>query len=178
MKITLGSTNKVKLEALRETIERYDFLKGGTVEGVKASSGVEEQPMDLHDIVQGAINRAKNAFEQTKPDLAFGIESGFMTVPNTKTGYIELSACAIFDGKQIHLGLSPGFECPPKAIELVKQGMDLSQACKQAGLTDSDNLGQEEGIIGVLTKGRKTRKDYTVDSIIMALVHLENSEIY
>jgi non-canonical (house-cleaning) NTP pyrophosphatase len=36
-------------------------------------------------------------------------------------------------------------------------------------------LGSAEGIIGVLTKGRLTRKEYVKQAITMALINLENS---
>ena len=44
-----------------------------------------------------------------------------------------------------------------KVIEKVEnEGKDLSQACNEIGLSNSKDIGKEEGLIGILTKGRIT----------------------
>ena len=63
-------------------------------------------------------------------------------------------------------------------VVLRKEGLDMSEACNKVGLTNNPKIGSEEGAIGILTKGRMTRKDYTKQSIITALIHLENAELY
>jgi len=176
MKIYLGTKNNSKLEALRETIEDYEFLRGNEVIAIKSNSEVSEQPMSLDETIKGAINRAKNCFDESS--LSFGIESGLMKVPNTKTGFMDFTACAIFDGKQIHLGLSSAFEYPLKITKLLLEGFDASEAYKKLGLTEHEKIGEVGGIIGDLTKGRIKRKDYTKHAIQMALIHLENPDLY
>ena len=99
-----------------------------------------------------------------------------MEVPNTKTGFMELTACAIYDGKEYHLGLSPGFEWPKKVTELILKGMDGSQALREAGVTNHPKIGIAEGGIWYLTKGRMSRTDYNKTAVRMALIHLEHPE--
>jgi inosine/xanthosine triphosphatase len=144
-------------------------------------SGVSEQPKSLDEIITGAKNRAKGAFEHRSGGITwgFGIESGLFEVPHTKTGIMDICACVIYDGTDYHVGLSSAFECPPKVVELVhSQRMDLNDAFKSIGLTDNPKLGNAEGAVGLLTKNRVTRLDYIKQAIMMAMIHLENAEMY
>ncbi len=119
------------------------------------------------------MNRARNAYQDCH--YSFGLESGLMAVPFTKTGYMDLCACAIFDGQEYHLGLSSAWEAPGAVATLMlKKGLDMNQAAQQAGLTENAQVGAAEGLIGIMTKGRLDRKAYTKQAIITALIHLEN----
>lgn len=176
MKIKVASLNPQKIQAVQDTILDYEILREAIVEGISADSGVSDQPKSLEETVNGAINRAKNAFVDC--DLSFGIESGLISVPNTKSGYMDLCFCAIYDGKEVHLGCSSIFEVPKKIMDLMHQGMNMSDACFEAGLTENKTVGSAEGLIGILTRGRVTRLAYTKQAIISALIHLENKELF
>ena len=77
------------------------------------------------------------------------------------------------------LGFSSAFEIPPKVLAYIfNQHVDLGQAMKLAGLTDQEQIGAGQGAIGILTNGRITRKEYTKQAIIMALVQLEYASIF
>ena len=177
MKINIGSKNKVKIDALKEILKEYpDFLNAEVI-CKDVDSGVSHQPKSLEETVDGAMKRAKNSFIDC--DYSVGLESGLMKVPETKTGFMDVTACAIYDGKNFHLGLSSAFEYPIKVTDYVfKNNAELSDAYRDLGFTTKAKIGEEEGIIGVLTKGRLVRKEYTKQSIIMALIHLENKELY
>ncbi len=177
MKITVGSTNPVKLEAVKEAIKDYDFLADAEVVGVKAVSGVSEQPKSIDETVNGAINRAKNIFHDC--DYSIGIENGLMKVPNTKTGYMDVTVCAIYDGRHFHMGLSSAFEYPREVTRLVfEEGLDIDQAAYETGITGNPDVGNAEGVIGILTKGRLSRKGYTKQAVVMALIQLENPHLF
>jgi len=177
MIINVGTKNPAKIEAVWEIIKDYDFLKDAAVKGVAVASGISEQPLVLEETLQGAMNRAKNAWHDC--DLSFGLESGMFPVAHTKTGFMDVGVCAIYDGRQYHLGFSSCFEYPKEVTKLVLQaGLNISDASRQTGLTEHEYIGHAEGTIGILTKGRVTRKDYTKQSIAMALIHLENPDLY
>lgn len=177
MKINVGSKNKIKIAAVEEIIRDYDFLSKATIIGIEAQSEVPDQPKSMSKTIQGAMNRASNAWLNCH--YSFGLESGLMKVPHTKTGYMDFCACAIYDGKNHHLGLSSAFEYPLKVTQLVlSKGLDVNQAFYKTGLTTNSKVGSYEGAIGILTGGRLLRKDYTKQAIIMALIHLENKNIY
>ena len=173
MQIIVGSQNKAKLDAVSEIIKDYPNLKDFSVFGVEVESGVSDQPKSLEETVQGAMNRAKDSFKDC--DYSFGLESGLMSVPNTKTGFMDVCVCAIFDGSDYHLGLSSAWEAPKKVIDyMLEEGLNMTEASVKAGLTGNSNIGSAEGLVGIMTKGRLNRKEYTKEAIRTALIHLEN----
>lgn len=177
MKINIGSKNPTKIAALRETIAAYDFLAGAEIVSHDTESGVSPQPKSMDETITGAANRAKGAF--TDCEYSIGLESGLMRVPQAKSGYMDFCACIIYDGKDSHLGLSCAFEFPTEITRLMhEEGLDANEASFKTGLTKHKNVGSLEGAIGVLTKGRVNRKEYTKQAIQMALIQLENTSLY
>ncbi len=101
-----------------------------------------------------------------------------MSVPKTKSGYMDVCVCAIYDGREFHLGLSSAWEFPDKIVMdfILKDGLDMSQAINKAGITKNTQIGSCEGAIGILTKGRLDRKEYTKQALRSALIHLDKNE--
>ncbi len=80
MKVIVGSENKVKVRAVREAFE--ERFPGAVVEGKSVDSGVSEQPLSLEETIEGAINRAKRAFERTCEPASFAVrESSGLASP-------------------------------------------------------------------------------------------------
>lgn len=173
MKIKVGTKNKAKLEAVIEIIKDYPHLKDAEIVGVEVSSDVSDQPKSLEEAVNGAINRAKKSFQNCT--YSIGLESGLMQVPQTKSGYMDVCVCAIYDGKECHLGLSSAWEFPDPSVNnlIINEGLDMSQAINKVGMTKNPQIGSEEGAIGIMTKGRLTRKEYTKEALRTAFIHLE-----
>ena len=180
VRVCVGSTNENKINAVRETIRNYDFLAGADVVAANVNSGVAEQPKSINETIRGAMNRAKAAFSSCKDcNYGFGLEDGLMEVANTKTDYMNVGACAIYDGKNFHIGLSSAYEYPHEVTRLVvEEGLDINQAFFKAGLTKNPKIGNAEGAVSILTHGRVNRKEYAKQSIVMALIHLENSHLF
>lgn len=172
MKIKIASQNQVKVEALKEIIQDYPHLRNAEVIAVDVPSGVDNQPKSLEETIKGAINRSRNVYSDC--NYSFGIESGLMAVPHTKTGYMDVCVCAIFDGKEYHLGLSSAWEAPKKVAEyMLNEGLDMNDAAHRAGLTQNPKVGSAEGLVGIMTRGRLTRKEYTKEAIRTALIHVD-----
>lgn len=172
--IHVGSKNEVKVSAVRELAAEYPCLAAAEVRGAEAASGVSDQPKTLEETVRGAMNRAKACFGGC--EISVGIESGLIPVPYTKTGYMDVTACAVFDGSEVNFGLSPLFECPKDVTDMILiDGVNMTQAFHRCGYTSNPMLGSAEGVIGILTKGRVTRKQYTMQALRMAFIHLENA---
>lgn len=127
--------------------------------------------------------------------LALGIESGGNQTPlslnliGRQHRCIEgLFPCAgtlfdvcvvsAYDGIHHHCGLSCAFEVPKQILKHIHDGADLSQACNRSCITSDGEIGQHGGLIGLLTHGRITRKDYTMQAVNMALTFCENDEWY
>ncbi len=173
MKIVVGSKNPAKVEAVREILQDYPHLKDAIVEGIEIDSMVGDQPKSLTEVLTGAMNRARGGFEEC--EYSIGLESGLMEVPFTKSGHMDVCACAIFDGTEFHLGLSSGWEFPDKEINrlIMEEGLDMAQAINKVGLVSDPAIGSGQGAIGILTKGRLDRKAYTKEALRTALIHLE-----
>ena len=172
MVIKVASKNPIKISAVEEIIKDYPFLVNAEIIGEETNSGVSDQPKSLEETIKGAMNRAQGVYNDC--NFSFGIESGLMVVPHTKTGYMDVCVCVIFDGNEYHLGLSSAWEAPKKVAEyMFNEGLDMNQAALKAGLTQNPKAGSAEGLIGVMTKGRLVRKEYTKEAIRTALIHID-----
>lgn len=179
MRIAIGTQNSGKIAALEQALAVYPNLAHYTVVPAEVDSGVSAQPKTLDETLQGAMNRARTAMEATRSDLGCGLESGVFPVPYTKSGYMDTTACAIWDGTQFHLGLSSCFEYPASLMDRVlNQGQEISEAAVELGFTDSQEFRHAQGMIGVLTKGVIPRTDYSAQAVHTALIHLNNPEHY
>ena len=177
MKINIGSKNQTKVQAVADALKESRFFKHAEIFPVDVITEKFGHPITMDLVVKGAIDRARQAFQNC--DYSFGIEGGLIEVPGTKSNYMEMAACAIYDGQQFHLGLSPGFEWPKSVTDfIVKKGLDGSQAFKKAGFTDHEKIGTAEGGIWILTHGKINRKEYNKLAVVMALIHLENKDHY
>jgi len=178
MKLAIGSKNQIKIAAVREAIMLYPE-QFSDPELVPVKVDIEEfgHPKSLEETVKGAVDRAKAAFVDC--EYSFGIEGGLMAVPQTKTGFMEVQVCAIYDGENIHLGLSSGFEWPKKVFDLImNKGMDGSQAVREAGLTDHEKIGAAGGVISILTQGKTARQTELKHAVLMALIHVLNRDLF
>ena len=182
--LAVGTRNKCKVTAVRAVAALNPALSGATVIPYSVHSGIPEQPLTLEITRTGAINRARAAFTEAKNAgsstvLAVGIESGLFQ-PDGDTGRaFDVCVCmATEDGESFNMGLSCAFEIPAKLMECVRQGMDLAQACNACKITSDPHIGEHGGLIGILSNGRVTRQAYTEQALQMALLFLENRELY
>ncbi len=126
MLITVGSQNKVKIQAVKKALSAYEHFWDAKVVGRDVLSGVSAQPTSLEETIRGATNRARNAFHDG--EYSVGLEDGLLAVLSSRTGYMNVCACVLYDGKHDHLGLSSGFEYPPEVLVwFLKKGWKLAR---------------------------------------------------
>lgn len=172
----LGSMNPIKKKALAEALLECKRFSKIEILSFDADSGVSSQPMGFEDTLLGARNRASASWSA---DFSFGvgIESGIIPVPLTKSGYMNLTSCVFFDGKEFFTGLGPAFELPEAVVKcILEEKMELDSAIKAAGLSNNPRIGYSEGLIGLLTKNVITRMHYTKPAIHMALATIPHAE--
>lgn len=172
MKIKVGTHNPLKVRATRNVMEK--IYTNVDVEGIEVDSGVGDQPIGLDETIQGAVNRARNAFLDA--DLSVGIESGLLAAPHSITGYLDLQWCAIYDGERVTLGVSAGFEYPPVVVEEVLKGQEVGEVMDE--VTGVEKLGQKTGAVSILTKGLLDRTENTEQCVLMAMIPRMNSDLY
>ncbi|UTB34127.1 MAG: inosine/xanthosine triphosphatase [Methanobacterium sp. ERen5] len=171
--MVVGSKNPVKVNATRNVLKR--IYNDVTVSSLNVDSEIPDQPFGMDQTVNGAVNRAKNAFSN-EFDLSVGIESGLIEVHHTLTGYIDIQWCAIFDGNQITIGASSGFEYPSTVIEQVLEGVEVGDVMDQ--VTGVDALGQKKGAVSHLSHGMLNRTENTEECVLTAMIPRMNPEIY
>ncbi len=158
------------MQSTREVLAMYPKFVDAEIVGIEVDSGVGEQPMNLNATIDGAINRAKVAFQDC--DYSIGIEGGLLEVPQTESGVAKLEACAIYDGKDISLGFSCAYVVPEDLHRIVvERNVDMSEALKISGRTDHVKIGTAGGGISLLTDGRMTRYDMCKQALTTALIH-------
>ena len=172
--LSVGTANAGKIEAVRRALAKYPLLARLKVLPQKVESGVSNQPSTLEETTRGAANRARAAAARGGTVLGIGMESGLFDVGEDKT--FDVCACVIYDGAASHVGYSCAWELPPKIRRLVKEsGMNLTDAFNSAGVCDDPDIGDKGGVLAVVTGGRVTRPDYTVQAIQMAVVAMNPS---
>ena len=172
MKVAVGSANPVKIQAVREVF-REVFGEKVEITSVKVDSGVPTQPFK-EDTIKGALNRAKNALKLTDADFGVGIESGVMKFGEK---WYNFGFIAIIDKKgNVGTGTSGWFECPISVLRELEKGKELGQVMSE--ITGQPNLQRREGAIGILTKGKITRKELYKHGLFMALARFLSPEIF
>jgi non-canonical (house-cleaning) NTP pyrophosphatase len=114
MKISVGTTNKRKLEAVKSVITEMDIHKNFEVVGFEADSGVADTPLNEQTIL-GALNRAKSVLKaHPEQDMYIGIESGL--VSRYSDFYEEVWVVVIYE-KNVYAAYSSGIKLPRKVAD-------------------------------------------------------------
>ena len=161
VRVAVGSTNRVKIEAVRTVMER--IFGNAIVVSADVESGVPDQPKELETRI-GAINRAVSALGDS--DLSVGIEAGVFP---TDDGLYDFQYCAILDKNgKMTVGIGPGFRYPDDVAALVTEGMTVSEAMHK--LYGDPEIGKKQGAVGFLSKGLLDRKTLTEQSVVAAMI--------
>ena len=198
MIIFVGSTNPVKINAVKQVFSIFFPKKNTTVKSLDVSSEVSNQPIELNNVVKGAVKRAKNALKEAKKIFpiyfenedknekekdeeifSIGIEAGLVSIPFTISGYLDYQFCAIIDktGK-ISIGSNSGWEYPSEVINSIINNRDLEIADIMAKISGDDEIKHRGGAIGYFSKGKLKREELTRQGIFMALIPWMNQDKY
>ena len=186
--------NRTKGEAVHRAIygephvQCYPSFVSDEIRGYAIPSQVRDQPFGMDETMRGAINRASGAFTAGKVDgdcrFGIGIEAGLLEIPilshpDGSPRYEEKTICTIYDGNKYFFGSSAGFEHPKAVIDCVlKERVDISEAYRRCGFTDSPKIGEEKGCVHLLTNARVQRSQEIADAVRRALIPFENVEMY
>ncbi len=174
--VALGSKNPAKVKAVEKAFQHY--FEDVQVRVFQVDSGVHHQPKSLDEMSVGAANRAKNAHAAAgNADFGVGIESGLFSTPGFSRKHLTGGLAAIYDGKHVHIGISPCFEIPPKVVEKVlSENSEIGVVFDE--LLNRENVKHSEGAVGVLSKGKFTRGDMLSLGVAMALAPIISSELF
>jgi inosine/xanthosine triphosphatase len=160
IKIAIGSTNPVKIQAVKNVLDASSEIIPCSVQ-----SHVRPQPLSDEETLQGAINRAKNCLEQTESNLAIGLEAGVVLLQN------QVYLChwgAIVDRKQnVYFTNGPLILLPLEYRKALWEGKNLEDIMHQS--TGIQCLGAKEGAIGIFTENRLNREQ-VLTQMVKALI--------
>jgi inosine/xanthosine triphosphatase len=170
-RVRVGTENPVKVRAVRRAFRSAAIE--ASVQGVPTRSGVPAQPFE-HDIVKGAIRRARSAIDAA--DFGVGIEAGLVWDTRIRD-HFDVQYCAVLDRSgRLTIGHGPGFVHPPAVLERVKGGATVGDA--MAEVSEVRDIGAKFGAIGYLTKRAMDRDRLTEAAVLMALVPRIRPELY
>jgi inosine/xanthosine triphosphatase len=150
MRIAVGSTNPIKIDAVERTLERYE----PSVTAVAVDSGVPEQPWSREETVRGAETRARRALAATDADYGVGLEGGVARLEATP-GLSLLMWAAVTDGDRTERGGGPTLRLPDDVADRLAAGAELGPTMDD--LLGTEGIAEAEGAAGVLTDGTTDR---------------------
>ena len=178
MRVLVGTNNPVKIEGIKQALEKY--YTNVEIDGISVDSEVGDQPMN-QDICLGAKNRVKNLKIYAKEnnidvDFYISIEGG---ITNLLGDWILINIAIIEDknGKQ-SMGISQGLPVPLRYVEEAKQS-ELSKVMDK--VFNKNKLGKdmkETTLESIITKNEISRINTIKDATIMALTKFINGEIW
>lgn len=173
IRVAVGSTNKVKVDAVRNIFTQAFGLV--EVVSVDADRNAGKQPLE-EKTIEGAIERAKGAVSSGGADFGVGVEAGLFYNHVLKR-YLDIQYCAIIDSSgKMTVGHGPGFEYPPEVVRSVLQGGTVGDTMSR--ITEIDKIGHKMGSIGYLSDGLIDRTSLTEIAVLMALVPRIRKELY
>ncbi|MBC8086239.1 MAG: inosine/xanthosine triphosphatase [Phycisphaerae bacterium] len=175
-RVVVGSTNPVKLAAVRAVIARV--APDAAVQGVAVASGVPDQPWGDEETRQGAAERARRALlhdAHADADLGVGVEGGVVQEPDGTVRTCAWAFVCTRDGRQ-GVGGSLAIVLPPEVADLVRAGTELGHAIDAvAKLVDSK---RRSGAVGILTGGLIDRQRAYEPLITYALAPFLAADYY
>ena len=182
--VAVGSTNPVKINAARNglSLAFQTNISADNVTGFNVPSLVPDQPMGDTETKQGAINRAKAAYDayfevnKVKPNYGVGLEGGIQVLNDGSNDMECFAYMVVYDGNKYGSSRTCSFNLPKAISSLVLNGMELGDA--DVKIFGEANSKQRGGTVGHLTKGVVDRTKYYEQAMILATIPFLNEELY
>lgn len=176
LKIAVGSENEVKVAAVREAFRKAFPRLNVSVRGVRARSGVAEQP--LGDATwRGARARAAAALRGwAKADYGVGIEAG-LHKHRAIGRWLDVQYVAVLDrAGSVSASHGGGFYYPDDATRAIRTGKTVSDVL--GPMAQDPRLGSTTGAVGFLSRGALDRRALTAQAVLLALLPRIRAELY
>jgi inosine/xanthosine triphosphatase len=172
MKIAVGSTNPIKVAAVKSIVTQ--LWPGAEIQSVDVPTGVSEMPMSDEETIIGARNRARAARLAINADLGFGLEGGVHLDP---IGLMLQGWVVVTDGNGREGVAGAGrLPLPPLLADRVLAGEELGPIMDS--LLGETNVKAKGGAIGALTGGLIPREQAFALGVAYALSPFVAPEFY
>jgi inosine/xanthosine triphosphatase len=172
MKIAIGSTNPVKIAAVRSVVHRV--WPEAAVISLAVAPGVPAMPMSDADCLTGARNRARAAQAAAGATLGIGLEGGVNPEP---AGLMLLGWVVAVDGHgREGVGGGARLPLPAPIAERVLAGAELGPVMDE--LLGQRNVKQMGGAVGALTSGLVLREETFAVAVAYALAPFVSPRFY
>jgi len=150
MKIAIGTTNRAKVDAVKNAFRHFpsvEFIE------LNVPSEVSEQPFSDEETLQGAMNRAKNALVKEQAHIGIGLEGGVFE--SDEICYLCNWGALVDHNFNVYVAGGARIPLPSEIYEALKKGKELGEIMDT--YTNQDDVRQNEGAIGIFTNGMVTR---------------------
>jgi len=172
MKIAVGSTNPIKIAAVRAVTTKV--WPTAEVQGISVPSRVRAMPMSDDECITGARNRATAAQRALDADLGLGLEGGAHQIDDRL--FLIGWVVAIDNSGQESIACAARMPLPPAVSQAILAGRELGPVMDE--LTGRPGVSQAEGAIGILTQGLMTRQQAFEMGVTYALAPWISPEWY
>lgn len=168
----VGSTNPVKLDAVRQAV--LPTWSKAKIIGYEVKSGVDNQPRSDKETKLGAVNRAQrvlalglseNKIESNAICLGFGLQGGVCQFEG-KLWSTVWAAVATQD-QRIFTANGARISLPPSIAKPIQAGAEMGPVLSQ--LFAGADIRHNQGMIGVVTRNLVTRTDEYANLAKLAL---------
>lgn len=172
--VAVGSTNPVKIDAVRMAFEMLWPAQIWEIRAIPIASGVPSQPMSDWESIIGARNRAKGALNEADAAYGVGLEGGLQQIGEW---WFDSGWIVVMDRNgQEGIGSTAKLAVPAQMITMVLQGMEVGEAVD--AIFQQQNSKQSHGHFGFMTKNTITRTKAYTDGVLAALARFVHPHIF
>lgn len=173
-KVAVGSTNPVKIEAVKIGFSKVWPNLTWAVSGLAVDSQISHQPMSDLESIRGARNRATAALANSTAAYGVGLEGGVQQIDDYwfDCGWIVIKDRQGLEG----IGSTARIITPQKMIDKLHEGLELGQVVDH--FFGTTNAKQGQGHFGLMTNNAITRTRGYADGVIMALSRFLHPELF
>lgn len=169
--VVVGSTNPVKVNAAKATLQRAFADADIEVHGLDAPSGVAAQPMTEAQTLQGARNRVSFCQQTQAADIYVAFEGG---VDEFEYGVATFAYVVVACADQISVGRTADLPLPRQFYQDLQAGRELGDVLDER--FNTSNVKQQGGAIGLLTNHFESRESAYQQALMLALAPILHAE--
>lgn len=173
MSVIVGTTNPGKVQAVQAVF--HALFPDLPVVGIKAASGVPDQPIGVQETTLGAINRVRAALDEPGVTWGLGLEGG-VRFEAEQAWLFGVVAAGQPGNPTIHTARSAELRLPARVAARIRVGEELGPVMDDLlGVVD---IKKGVGTVGAFTLGLVTRPDVWRQAVALAIAPLITPELY